>query len=293
MVKEETLYSIGVVERDTGVGRDTLRVWERRYGFPKPARNDKGERMYPESQLRRLQRIRRLLDQGMRPGGLLSLGEAELYKLEASLQPEEPRELTGAVSAMLDAIQSADAARIERLFVVQYEQQGMKSFILDTVAPLLVRVGELWAGARLQVFQEHFLSEQLIRFLNTEIAKMPKRPGTPRVVLATLPGEQHTIGLLMVAAVLSADGIASINLGGEVPMDQIGWAVQQFKADTLGITFSGAYPYRNIRPHLFELRELIPDAVAIWAGGEGVRRLRKLPSGVTKFSTLQRLPSVR
>jgi len=44
--------------------RDTLRVWERRYGFPVPFRNNKGERLYPKDQLRRLQRIRRLLDQG-------------------------------------------------------------------------------------------------------------------------------------------------------------------------------------------------------------------------------------
>ena len=60
-----------MVERDTGIGRDTLRVWERRYGFPRPVRNAKGERSYPEDPLRRLQRPRRLLDRGMRPGKLL------------------------------------------------------------------------------------------------------------------------------------------------------------------------------------------------------------------------------
>ena len=73
-------------------------------------------------------------------------------------------------------------------------------------------------------------------------------------------------------------------------MDQIGNAVKQFQADAVGITFSGAYPYQNIRPHLNELRELIADDVAIWTGGEGVRRLRKLPTGVTKFTSLEKLP---
>lgn len=73
-------------------------------------------------------------------------------------------------------------------------------------------------------------------------------------------------------------------------MDQIGSAVKQFHADTVGITFSGAYPYHNIRPHLHELRELIADDVAIWTGGEGVRRLRKLPAGVTKLTSLEKLP---
>ena len=293
MVEDEILYSIGVVERDTGVGRDTLRVWERRYGFPRPARNEKGERMYPESQLRRLQRIRRLLDQGLRPGALLALSETEFDRLDTSLQPEQAREQNDNVRAILDAMQLADAAGIDRLLRVQYEKQGLRRFVVDTVSPLLTRVGQLWAAARLQVYQEHFLSERLIRFLNTEIANMPEREGAPRVVLATLPGEQHTLGLLMVAAVLASDGIPSINLGGEVPMDQIVRALQHFRGDTLGITFSGAYPYRTIRPHLLELRELIADDVAIWVGGEGVRRLRKLPIGVTKFRTLERLPPVR
>ena len=72
------LYPIGDSERDTGIGRDMLRVWERRYGFPDPLRNTKGERVYPERQLRRLQRIRRLLDRGMRPGKLLPLSEDAL-----------------------------------------------------------------------------------------------------------------------------------------------------------------------------------------------------------------------
>jgi len=110
------------------------------------------------------------------------------------------------------------------------------------------------------------------------------------VLLATLPGEEHTLGLLMVAAMLSSHGVSTINIGAEVPMDQIGHAVEQFNVDIVGITFSGAYQYKNIRPHLIELRELIADDIEIWTGGEGVRRLRKLPVGITKFSTLEKLP---
>lgn len=290
MAETKGFHSIGVVERDTGIGRDTLRVWERRYGFPEPVRDQKGERAYPETQLRRLQRIRRLLDRGMRPGKLLPLSAAALDELEASLQPEKQQEPNETVSAMLDAIRSADAGRIGMLFREQYREQGMQGFIHETVAPLLNTVGELWVSGKLQVFQEHFLSQQLIRFLNAEIDKLQKSAGKPVVLLATLPGEQHTLGLLMVVALLSHHGITAINLGGEVPMDQIGSAASQFNADAVGITFSGAYQYKHIRPHLIELRELLPDDVDIWTGGEGVRRLRKLPNGVTKFNSLETLP---
>ena len=60
--------SIAAVERDTGLSKDTLRVWERRYGFPQPQRDTYGERVYPLEQLDKLRLIKRLMDQGFRPG---------------------------------------------------------------------------------------------------------------------------------------------------------------------------------------------------------------------------------
>ena len=39
-------YSIRVASRLTGVSSDTLRMWERRYGFPKPERNESQVRVY-------------------------------------------------------------------------------------------------------------------------------------------------------------------------------------------------------------------------------------------------------
>src|SRR5271165_2475103 len=38
-------FGIAAVERDTGLSKDTLRVWERRYRFPLPLRDTSGERV--------------------------------------------------------------------------------------------------------------------------------------------------------------------------------------------------------------------------------------------------------
>ncbi|WP_300327741.1 MerR family transcriptional regulator, partial [Accumulibacter sp.] len=72
---------IAVVERDTGIGKDTLRVWERRYGFPRPYRDASGDRLYPVDQVERLRLIRRLLDLGYRPGRLVGAEDADLAQL--------------------------------------------------------------------------------------------------------------------------------------------------------------------------------------------------------------------
>jgi MerR family transcriptional regulator, light-induced transcriptional regulator len=68
------LLSIGAVERATGVSKDTLRMWERRYGFPDPVRDAKGERRYTKQQVERLRTIKRLVDQGFRPSKVIGTG---------------------------------------------------------------------------------------------------------------------------------------------------------------------------------------------------------------------------
>ena len=100
--------SIGAVERDTGIARDTLRIWERRYGFPEPVRNEKGERSYPEEQLRRLQHIRRLLDQGLRPGKVVALSNADLDLLEVDLFPDTP--LNDSIEHILTVLQNTNGS---------------------------------------------------------------------------------------------------------------------------------------------------------------------------------------
>ena len=286
-MKSECL-TIGAVERDTGIARDTLRIWERRYGFPEPVRNEKGERLYPENQLRRLQRIRRLLDQGLRPGKIVSLGDADLDALVRSHWPET--QCNENVEHLLTMLQTTDGMALEDELQSLYQKQGMQAFITETVVELLTAVGERWAKGKLQIFEEHLLSQVLTRFLNKQIAVIQKTAMKPRVLLATLPGEEHTMGLLMVSAILSSNNITVINLGGEVPLDQLVNAVERYEVDALGVTFSGSYQYENIRKHLNELRDSIAQGVDIWVGGEGVKRLRKIPPGVIKFKSLDKLP---
>ena len=81
------LLSIAEVERDTGLGKDTLRVWERRYGFPVPARDGQGQRFYTQAEVDRLRQIATLLRAGHRPGRVVGLDDAARLAL---LQPAAP-----------------------------------------------------------------------------------------------------------------------------------------------------------------------------------------------------------
>lgn len=75
--RNSPLLTISAVERETGLSKDTLGAWERRYGFPIPERDARGDRRYPPQQVERLRKIKRLVDHGFRPSKIMS-GESKL-----------------------------------------------------------------------------------------------------------------------------------------------------------------------------------------------------------------------
>jgi cobalamin-dependent methionine synthase I len=94
----------------------------------------------------------------------------------------------------------------------------------------------------------------------------------------------------MASAILASENVASINLGIEVPLDQLVRATEKFKPDVVGLTFSAAYQYGAVRANLLELRNRLPETIKIWAGGESILRIRKLPFGIVKIKSLDELP---
>lgn len=74
-------FSISDVERDTGLAKETLRVWERRYAFPQPQRDAYGERSYPFDQVQKLRMVKHLLDMGYRPGKIMQHSTGELQQM--------------------------------------------------------------------------------------------------------------------------------------------------------------------------------------------------------------------
>ena len=273
MPAQEETFSIGTVERDTGISRDTLRIWERRYGYPQPLRNAKGERIYPESQLRHLQKLRRFLDQGMRPGKLLRLTEAEFMALEEKSAGEQALSLSVSapesplVLACLTAVQQRDEQALLDALGLAHQQYGMADFIRQLAAPCVTAVGDAWARGDIEVYQEHFFTQVMTQFLNIEIAKMRNGVSRPLVLLGSLPGELHTLGLSMTAAMLACHGLASIQLGASMPVDQLSKAAQEFNVDIVGVSFSSAYPYNSIRNDIQELRDSVPADIEVWVGG--------------------------
>lgn len=275
---KELLLNIAAVERDVGISKDVLRVWERRYGFPAPQRDAHGERLYTAEQVARLRLIRRLMDQGHRPGRLLSASPAELEEALATSRVQAPRAdtpLPDGLQELMDGIRSHDVSTFQSGLQQRLAREGLRHFVQDTVAPMTQRIGQEWEQGQLQVFEEHLFTEVTSRVLRQAIATVP-RGSSPRVLLTTLPEEPHGLGLLMLEAVLVLEGAQCLSLGTQTPMLEITHAAQSYEADVVALSFSSAFPQRQVRALLLQLRAALPVAVQLWAGGAGASRLGRI-----------------
>ncbi|WP_153145427.1 MerR family transcriptional regulator [Dechloromonas sp. H13] len=281
-------FNIAAVERDTGLSKDVLRIWERRYGFPVPDRDANGERLYPADQVERLRLIKRLMDQGHRPGKLIAAPAEELTALAPRRSPRAasaPQVDAAGLVELLALIKQHDAAGYLQAMQQRLARQGLQRFVQDTVAPLTHRVGEAWEDGSFEVFEEHLFTELTKRLLRQAIAALPAGPRGPRVLLTSVPDEPHILGLLMVESLLALEGAECIPLGTQMPLLEIGRAAEAHRTDIVALSFSIAFPQRQIPGLLQQLRLVLPGSIELWVGGGGVARVTPL-SGVRLLGTL-------
>ncbi|NDG38370.1 MAG: MerR family transcriptional regulator [Betaproteobacteria bacterium] len=267
---EPAMSGISAVERDTGISKDKLRIWERRYGFPTPLRDDNGERLYPQAQVQRLRMIKRLMDAGHRPGRIVVASEQVLAGLLAAPAPSAAAGLaTPQVEECMALLRDHDVEGLQRQLSQAVLRMGLGPCVLGLIAPLTTHVGEAWIHGELAIFEEHIFTEALQQVLRQALQAVPRQAlaERPKVLLSTLPGEPHGLGLLMVEAMLMQEGCQCLSLGVQTPLDELPRAAAAHGADMVALSFSGLLSPGLVRRNLRELRALLPAQTELWAGG--------------------------
>ncbi len=290
-----TTLGIGALSKATGIPVETLRTWERRYGFPNPERNDAGHRVYQATVVRHLRLIDSALQQGHRPSNVVGIPPEELTELlgiteevaeddgvDANVatvrQPEN-----AAVIPWLQAAMDLDGEGLETALRNDWHQLGAITFLNERVEPFLFELGTAWAERRIDVAHEHFASERLRDFLTAHWRPLSDRSRGPRVVCATLPGENHCLGLQMVATVLAIAGCRIVYLGTDTPVADIGKAAESFETSAVIVSISVAANRFMARRDLTRLRQSLPASIDLLAGGLGA------PDGVPDIVALEDL----
>lgn len=287
-------WSIADVERETGLGKDTLRVWERRYGFPNPLRDSSGERAYSEEQLNKLRMIKRLLDAEHRPGKVVPLTIQELQVkfdemadigLKTKRLTDFDSLLKGKEAEWIEWLSQDKTHLIKQTLQQHILRSGLQVVIDKLVAPLCGLVGSAWMQGEISVYQEHLFTEILQSVLREAIASVDAAAQglgkRPRVLLTTTPNELHGLGLLMAECHFALESCERFTLGTSTPISDIVVAVKQLQVDILALSFSPYASRKDVVDNLQQLRDQLPARVEIWAGGTAASaNSRFLPEGV-------------
>lgn len=287
-------YRIRTVSEMTGIPRNTLIAWERRYGFVRPSRHENGYRSYSESDVERLLRIRNAVGAGLKISEaieLLKKGESpDLAARRAEIEPSPSRllphsspslaapmlasddddEYATLRAQLLDALihyRGQEAERLlGRLVPLPFEERIHRVFF-----PILQEIGDLWERKIVNVAQEHYASalirDQLVGIL---VGVGSRDAQAPHAVCTTLPDEHHEIGALALGVHLGLRGYRVSYLGANLPLgDLLDFCASQRPALVCISAIRSISPERAIT-YAATLRAGCPPNSRVVIGGRGV-----------------------
>jgi len=211
-------YRVKTVSQLTGIPRNTLVAWERRYQLLDPTRTEGGYRVYRDEEVAYLKDLKQLVDRG------LSISEAIAQRgplqNPGGAPPLLPTALPPPAYLLLaDHLGQLDREGVRGL-LRQIEQMPFEDAVHEVWFPFLKEVGDRWEDGELSVAQEHFCSGVAREYLLAMFRSVGSgvSGNGPQVVCASVPQELHDLPLLCLAVLLALRGWRVTWLGASVPV---------------------------------------------------------------------------
>lgn len=304
-------HPIAVVAERTGLSRDVLRVWERRYGVVEPLRTPGGQRLYTDDQVDRFRLLAAATRHGRNISLVAELPNSELQRLVAedeqavsSLNEAQPahgkaegtdhadmrmrHERDRVVGLCMAQIMTFNASGLDRILRRALGQHGVPVFLEDTVPELMRRIGDAWMGNRMSIAHEHLASAAVLAIVHETVRTVPEEANAPRILVATPAGEFHAVGAALVAAAAALDGWTVVYLGVDVPAAEIASAAAAVDARAVGLSAVYSVDPSRLAAELASVRRLLADRISLFTGGAAVLAMRSTLAipGLTVCDTL-------
>lgn len=286
------LFSISQLAQYSGVKAHTIRMWEKRYNALKPERSEGNTRYYDNSQLRRLLNIVSLLDLGLyKVSELCTMPDDRLEQLISGHNELAAESSEYPISQLIKAGLYFDEQMFDRIWSNMLDEHGLRYAYLNIIYPVLRRVGMLWAASELPPASEHFLSNLIVRKLNSFINSL--KPCDKEVgntwVLALPEDEFHEIGLMFGNYLLREAGYHTVYLGANVPTHSISAAVEQTGARHVLIFIVHNDSPENLQQYLSDLKISASGAQLVVASDSRIRNTLSPVDGISFLSSASEL----
>ena len=138
------------------------------------------------------------------------------------------------------ALLEGDRARASRM-IMDAAAAGftLPELCLKVLLPAQQEVGRMWQTDEINVAEEHFATSTTKMILTQLRLNSPvRRPNGKVVLAASVMGNQHDIGLQVVADFFEIDGWKVIHLGSDMPIPDLVQAVESYQPDLLALSVS-------------------------------------------------------
>src|SRR4026207_836851 len=268
-------HRIHRVAKLTGLSKDVIRVWERRYGLVKPSRSSNRYREYSDEEVALLRGVKAQMEQGATIGALAAEGHDPLIarmRVATPVSAEEQKPHERLIDDLVGSLDPLDKAGFERrlngaVAVIPFEEA-----VHRILRPLQRRVGELWHEGRLNIAVEHYVTKIIQQKLFSVMNQLPVNEFGPRILIACPEGETHEIGAQAVAYIAAARGCHVYYLGPDLPNSDLVTFCETIKPDLVLLSLTDIKPEAVVLQQLKELESLAARwAVAV--GGQGARAI--------------------
>ncbi|MBK1812071.1 helix-turn-helix domain-containing protein [Clostridium sp. YIM B02505] len=176
------------------------------------------------------------------------------------------------------------------LILMCYEQQIPMGFIYFGIfEKALKEVGSLWESGKIDVWQEHFISEVTLDVMREVKAREKRKKYKSHSVIGVTAGpEQHNIGLKMVLDMLEMEGWNTVYLGSNVPVGSLIKAIVTEKPSLVAISVTMEYHIESAKFMIQAIKQEFKDsAPKIIIGGGAFKNNPELwnTTGADKFSS--------
>ena len=262
------------VVRITGLRREQLYMWQRRYGFPAPLRDPFGDRVYPPDQVARLRLIKQLLSEGWRAGAVVPLADTALQSM-LGLTVEEPMPLPAEIEAAVRLLSTHRTAELQQHLSKLLASQGLRKFLEQTLIPLNEAVHERVVRGEMQTFQELRFADLAQRLLRDVRGLVRPSREARNVLLATPPNDPNQLGLSILELLLHTEGVNSVTLGAGVPAQEIAGAAKAYGAALVLLLFDRGISGKIAGQEIRSLRGALPPDMPLIVSGRAVNLLAK------------------